>query len=442
MTMPIDIFISYAQQDKALRLELEKHLAGLKKKWDIRIWGDEQILPGKDLYVGLYQQIDTARIILLLVSSDFLSSSYCCDVQMTRVLERWQREKIHVVPVILRDCSWKGAMGVFDRMKMLPEKGRPITHWQQQDQAWAIVAQGIDQIVEQMQVGASPVGAPLPHRSFISQTGIDAGIVGHPPAPSRPAASAGRASAHSSRVAVEEIGTNSAPSKAGIWLLVGAGAASLLLLIGAVITIIALRGGGGEPSSSNPPSGQKPISLPIQPPQPVQQVAACSAPCCGGTACSPGDQNTADSICATAPDYCALCRSGRSCVAGACSTALAPKRGFQVRLARVDMAGLDPGALVCVKRAGAPAWEARCTAVADAADLPGVMVANGMRNRLLITTADLLGGRGLDIELRSGSDTISQPGAVLSGRTVKSSALCVGIFFNVGRAHIAFYLDD
>jgi len=107
------------------------------------------------------------------------------------------------------------------------------------------------------------------------------------------------------------------------------------------------------------------------------------------------------------------------------------------------MPGLDLGAEVCVKKTGAPGWAAKCTAVADAADLPGVMLANGMRTRLSVTTADIIAPNGIDIEIRvRGTPIAAQAGAVLKGNNVLTSALCIGVFFEVGPGRVIFYLDD
>jgi hypothetical protein len=38
MPAPIDVFISYASEDKALREDLEKHLTPLKRSGSIRTW--------------------------------------------------------------------------------------------------------------------------------------------------------------------------------------------------------------------------------------------------------------------------------------------------------------------------------------------------------------------------------------------------------------------
>ena len=104
------VFFSYSHADEALRNELEKHLAGLCREGVITTWHDRRIGPGDDLHGQIHDQLDSADIVLLLVSSDFLDSDYCYDVEMTvRAMQRHERGEARVIPIgILRPCDWHG----------------------------------------------------------------------------------------------------------------------------------------------------------------------------------------------------------------------------------------------------------------------------------------------------------------------------------------------
>lgn len=72
----IPVFFSYARRDEELRDELTKHLSLLKRGEIISEWHDQQILAGEEWANEINKNLDRARIILLLVSADFLSSDY------------------------------------------------------------------------------------------------------------------------------------------------------------------------------------------------------------------------------------------------------------------------------------------------------------------------------------------------------------------------------
>jgi hypothetical protein len=97
--------------------------------------------------------VQTAQIILLLVSADFLASDYCYDREMQQAMARHTAGDARVIPVILRPTDWHSAP--FGRLQALPTDGRPITRWSDQDEAFLDVAIGIRAVAEQMHV--SPI---------------------------------------------------------------------------------------------------------------------------------------------------------------------------------------------------------------------------------------------------------------------------------------------
>src|ERR1044071_5498966 len=99
---PVELFISYAGKDEALRDELIKHLAALERQGLIREWHGRKIAPGADWDGEISEHLSQAEVVLLLVSPDFIASSYCYDVEVKKALERHERGEAVVIPVILR----------------------------------------------------------------------------------------------------------------------------------------------------------------------------------------------------------------------------------------------------------------------------------------------------------------------------------------------------
>jgi hypothetical protein len=69
----------------------------------IDLWHDRRIPPGKEWKPQIDEELDRADIILLLVSSDFVASNYCYDVEVTRAMARHYAGEARVIPVVLRD---------------------------------------------------------------------------------------------------------------------------------------------------------------------------------------------------------------------------------------------------------------------------------------------------------------------------------------------------
>ena len=147
-TAPIEIFISYSHKDEALREQLGNHLGLLKRQGVIDAWHDRRIGAGQEWAGAIDDHLSRAAVILLLVSSDFLASDYCYDLEMTRALERHDAGDARVIPVILRSVDWTGAP--FAKLQALPKDGKPVRAWTDQDEAFTDVARGIRKVVEEL----------------------------------------------------------------------------------------------------------------------------------------------------------------------------------------------------------------------------------------------------------------------------------------------------
>lgn len=143
---PVEIFYSYAHEDEVLRNQLEKHLTMLKRQGLISGWYDRLISVGTDWAREIDIHLDSAQIILLLVSADFMYSEYCYGIEMKRALERHSAGEARIIPIILRPVDWQFAP--FGKFQALPAEGRPIVRWPDRDEAFADVAMGIRKVIE------------------------------------------------------------------------------------------------------------------------------------------------------------------------------------------------------------------------------------------------------------------------------------------------------
>lgn len=146
-TKPIHLFYSYSHEDEQLRDELEKHLMGLKRQGILTDWYDRDIRAGDEWNRQINSHLNTADIILLLVSADFLASDYCYSIELTCALQRQKHGSARVIPVILRPVDW--SVAPFGKLQALPTNAKPITLWANRDEAFENVAKGIRAVVEE-----------------------------------------------------------------------------------------------------------------------------------------------------------------------------------------------------------------------------------------------------------------------------------------------------
>lgn len=150
---PIAVFISYAHEDKVLSETLIKHLSNLKRQGIIKEWYDHQIGAGEEWEGEILEHLNSAEVILLLISTDFMASDYCYDVEVKHAMERHEAGEARVIPVILRPCDWNNAP--FSKLQALPSDAKPITRWSDRDEAFFNVASGIRKVAENLQQKAS-----------------------------------------------------------------------------------------------------------------------------------------------------------------------------------------------------------------------------------------------------------------------------------------------
>lgn len=146
----IEVFISYSHVDERFRLSLGKHLMALERQKIVSIWHDRKISPGSAFEGEIEERLENSSLILLLVSADFIASEFCFTKEMQRALARHDDGEALVVPIILRPVDISGLP--FEKLLFLPEDGKAVTLWQDEDLAWMNVVEGIRKSIDQWQV--------------------------------------------------------------------------------------------------------------------------------------------------------------------------------------------------------------------------------------------------------------------------------------------------
>lgn len=145
---PVTAFISYSHVDAKLKNDLLKHLAPLKRLGLIEDWHDQEIKAGDEWEKAILTKAAKADLVLLLISADFIASEYCYTKELEKALERHAAKKATVIPVILRHCLWNELP--FGKLQALPAGAKPITSWENQDEALMTVAQGVREATQAM----------------------------------------------------------------------------------------------------------------------------------------------------------------------------------------------------------------------------------------------------------------------------------------------------
>src|SRR5216110_2972599 len=156
--MAVNTLLAYVNSDENLLTKLEEALAPLQWKDLIAVYDCEinSNSRAKEL-------LEAADIILLLVSSQFLSSDYCYSPEMLKTIELHEQGKVHVLPIILRPAYW--GKTAFSKLQVVPTEGKAITLWEDENLAFREVLSTVETIATEMSKDASrtPIQKVIPH---------------------------------------------------------------------------------------------------------------------------------------------------------------------------------------------------------------------------------------------------------------------------------------
>ncbi|WP_295884674.1 toll/interleukin-1 receptor domain-containing protein, partial [uncultured Thiohalocapsa sp.] len=178
----VRIFCSYSHKDEDALDALKDHLAGLRRRRVIADWHDREIRPGADWSAAIDTALNTADIVLLLVSSDFLASDYCNGIELTRALERAAAGEARIIPVYVRPAYTQGEP--FERFQGTPEDQKPVYSWSDADAAWVQVVKFIVAAVDDVLAARTLSRQSIPVQTDAEGTANRAGD-GAPTAPTR-----------------------------------------------------------------------------------------------------------------------------------------------------------------------------------------------------------------------------------------------------------------
>jgi tetratricopeptide (TPR) repeat protein len=156
---PLKVFISYSHKDELLRERFLIHLRQLRREGLIELWHDRCIVAGGDWAGTIDENLNSAHIVILLVSADFLASEYCHDVEMKRALKRSRTEATRLLPVILKPCDWQTSL--FAKCQALPKEGKPVVDWATEDHGFDDVIKGLRRCIAELCELASAGDKPL-----------------------------------------------------------------------------------------------------------------------------------------------------------------------------------------------------------------------------------------------------------------------------------------
>jgi hypothetical protein len=130
------VFVAYQHDDAKWLEELKKHLGALIHSERIEFFSDRQIGGGEEWDPAVRSKLKSAKVIVPLISPNFLSSRYIQTVELPTAISRHVRGNVKVLPVLLESCDWEAlesngfSLGCIN---FLPKDGKnnlkPLAQW-------------------------------------------------------------------------------------------------------------------------------------------------------------------------------------------------------------------------------------------------------------------------------------------------------------------------
>ena len=143
----IEVFICYSLKDKKMLEQLEISLSSFEREGIIKIWHAGKIRGGQHRLVEINKHLNSAPVILLLISRRFMADSELNDQAEMAM----QREEAELIPILIGSvANWNKTR--FGELSPLPKNGKPVNDksWGNQDSAFCTIAEEFGEIVEEL----------------------------------------------------------------------------------------------------------------------------------------------------------------------------------------------------------------------------------------------------------------------------------------------------
>ena len=142
----LKLLISYSHEDEQSIDDFRKHISVFKTNKLIDDWYDRKIMAGERFQDDIDNNLESSDIICLFISANFMSSTACLE-EKKKALKLREEKGISVVPIILSSCGWKDDKDI-SCLQALPTDATPIKSYQDSDEAWTIVYEGLKEVIE------------------------------------------------------------------------------------------------------------------------------------------------------------------------------------------------------------------------------------------------------------------------------------------------------
>lgn len=153
------VFLSYSHKDEASAEELLKFIRPLERTANFQVWSEQDLKPGDDWEQQIAAALDRADVAILLVSADYLRSSWVQDWELPHLFKKQERKELRILPIIIRPAPWVHTPLAY--YQVWPRDGRAISELpiNERDRLWTEFAETLSAIIHRLTEDNSPAAA-------------------------------------------------------------------------------------------------------------------------------------------------------------------------------------------------------------------------------------------------------------------------------------------
>jgi hypothetical protein len=149
------VFVSYSHDDKEWLERLRVHLSPLQREGILDFWDDTRIRTGEKWKDKITEALKSARIAVLLVSADFLSSDFIQSNELPELLAGAESEGVIIMSIIIKPSLFTRAKNISQFQAVNPP-GKPLINLSKgkQEEYWLKLAEEIARVFDEDSSGA------------------------------------------------------------------------------------------------------------------------------------------------------------------------------------------------------------------------------------------------------------------------------------------------
>lgn len=152
--LPISAILVYDPQDDEYRACIARELRTLQRQGCPITWVEYDISQATEFFTDIAHPLGTEayELFLFLLSPDFIDRDELYTAEIAQLIAH-HLQGIWIAPILLRVCRWeKTLFGQTSKpLPILPDARRPVRKWSDPDEAYKMIANGIERAVEHLQ---------------------------------------------------------------------------------------------------------------------------------------------------------------------------------------------------------------------------------------------------------------------------------------------------